>query len=78
MKKIILMLMLGALATVARADILVGFTPGTDYAPVSKANLGQVTNGTFRYVPFSTSAKSPPSGYSGPVFFGGVPPALFQ
>ena len=72
MKKNIIMLVLGVLAGSSQADLLVGFTPGNDYVPVSKANQGQITNGTFRYVPFSTSLKSPVSGYSGPGFFGGA------
>lgn len=69
MKKGIVMLVLGALAAVSQADLLVNLAQGTDLVAANTANSGLV-DGT---VAFTTNTLSPsPADYTGPAFFGGA------
>jgi len=71
MKKLMVMLMLGALATASQADLLVNLPQGTGLVTANAANSGLVGG----QVAFTTNTLSPsPSStsYTGPEFFGGA------
>ena len=69
MKKLIVMLVLGALAIASQADLLVDLAQGTGLVAVNTANSGLVDG----KVAFTTNTLSPsPAAYTGPAFFGGA------